>query len=46
MLRKESKEWDSFGFTWVLPMGIRRLLRITKIKKLLEYSADAESAKH
>ena len=58
MLRKSSKEWDSIyrtiGKTYYnrenvdLPMGIRRLLRMNIIKKLygLEYSADAESAKH
>ena len=43
------EDMNVYKFNWVLPMGIRRLLRITKIKKLygwLEYSADAESAKH
>jgi len=33
-LYSQSIKWNEFGISWVIPMGLRRLLRISVIKKL------------
>ena len=40
MIAKTSAKWDLEEITWGIPMGIKRRLRIIKIKKLFSYGLE------
>jgi len=40
MILKTSAKWDLEEISWGIPMAIRRLLRLIKIKKLFGYGLE------
>ena len=40
MIAKTSAKWNEWEISWVIPMGIKRRLRIIKIKKLFSYGLE------